>query len=311
MAGVQACTEDSAACLVGADCPSGECGSDGTCTPPEEGSTGEDGSSSEGTGETSETTSGSVTSESGSGSGSEETGEPSSNCMPPNGDTLIEQTELFFNPGLQANYLAAQDVTFNSAGAVIDGERVWDLSIEFAGDHTTSGEYLAIEGQWFEPSFPGASYAARLTDADDLLGVFEVSDSALTLRGVVSPGDGLTRTELVYDPPATILTFPLFEGQTWESESTVSGLALGVGAFYTERYENSITSSGVVLTPFGEYQALRIGVVLTRTIGAFPTVLRTFSFVSECVGTIATVRSTDNEMAEEFTQLSEVRRLDP
>lgn len=279
--------------------------------PPEDGSTGEEGSSSESGDESGEASSSSGTSDSGSGSGSEETGEPSSNCMPPNGDALIEHTELFFDPGLQANYLAAQDVTFNTAGAVIDGERVWDLSIEFSGDHTTSGEYLAIEGQWFEPSFPGASYAARLTDADDLLGVFEASDSALTLRGVVSPGDGLMRTELVYDPPAVILTFPLFEGQMWQSESTVSGVALGVGAFYTESYENSITSSGTVLTPFGEYQALRVGVVLTRTIGAFPTILRTFSFVSECAGTIAQLRSTDNEAEEEFSQLSEVRRLDP
>ncbi len=56
---------------------------------------------------------------------------------------------------------------------------------------------------------------------------------------------------------------------------------------------------------------MRVGVVLTRTIGIVPTVVRTFAFVSECVGTVGSVRSNDNEDSPEFTQVSEVRRIDP
>ncbi len=231
--------------------------------------------------------------------------------MPPNGDGIIERTELFFDPGLQVNFLAAQGVTFDTAGATIEGETVWDMSVEFPGDHTSSGEYLSIEGQWFEPSFPGATYATRLTDADDLLGVFEVTDSALTLRGVVSPLGGAQRTELVYDPAVTVLSFPLVQGKSWESDANVTGVALGLPTVYAESYENRIDAAGTLRTDFGDYQVLRVGVVLTRTVGIVPTVVRSFAFVSECVGTVASVRSNDNEDSVEFTQASEVRRIDP
>lgn len=308
--GLAACADDSGACLVGADCASGQCNAAGACVEP----SGTTGTTSADTGRDDSSAGGSsdgADDESGAGTGTGESGDGEADCMPPNGDLLIERTELFFDPGLQANYLAAQDVTFDTAGALIDSQRVWDLSVDFPGDHTSSGEFLPVQGQWFAPAFPGATHATRLTDAADLLGVFETTDSALVLRGVVSPTDGATRTEVVYDPPATILSFPLFESQTWQSESTVSGVASGVAVVYTERYENSIDASGTVITPFGSYTALRVGVVLTRTVGIVPTVIRSFAFVSECAGTIASVRSTDNERSTEFTQVSEVRRLDP
>ncbi len=305
------CGEDASTCLVGADCPSGMCSAEGQCVPAggtsssgDIGSSGEDSSSGSGT-----------TAESDDGSGSADDSTTTSvgeaDCMPPNGDGIIERDELFFEPGLQVNYLAAQAVTFDTAGATIDGETVWDMSVEFPGDQTSSGEFLSIEGQWFEPSFPGATYATRLTDGDDLLGVFEATQSALTLRGVVSPVGGAQRTELVYDPPVTVLSFPLVQGKTWESDANVTGVALGIPTFYSESYENRIDASGTLRTSFGDYAVLRVGVVLTRTFGIVPTVVRTFAFVSECVGTVGSVRSNDNEDAPEFTQVAEVRRIDP
>ena len=311
--GLTGCGDDVSACVSGADCPSGMCGADGQCIPVEGTSSGSDeGSGSTGAASSAES---STTADSDSASsGADEstsTGGGSADCMPPNGDGVIERTELFFDPELQVNFLAAQAVTFDTAGTTIDGETVWDMSVDFPGDHTSSGEYLSVEGQWFEPSFPSASYATRLTDADDLLGVFEVTDSALTLLGVVSPVDGLQRTELVYDPPVTVLSFPLVQGKSWESDSTVTGVALGVPSAYTESYENRIDASGVLRTAFGDYDVLRVGVVLTRTIGIVPTVLRSYAYVSECVGTVGNVRSNDNEDSVEFTQVAELRRIDP
>ncbi len=318
------CTEDTTACLVGSDCPSGACGADGVCLPTMDGSS--EGSSStaaspsatgsgpgttagmSGSGTTTPTTN---TSGSSSTSSEDETGPSEADCMPPNGDGIIEHSELFFTPGLQANYLAARDVTFDTAGTVEGDGRRWDFSVEFPADYTSSSEFLEVDGQWFESAFPGASYAARLTEADDLLGVFEVTDAAVSLLGVVSPTDGATRTELTYEPPATVLSFPLFEGQSWQSESTVSGVALGIPTFYSERFENDVDASGTVVTAFGNFQALRLGVVLTRTVAAIPTTFRTFSFVSECVGTVASVRSGDNAGGPEFTQVTELRRIDP
>jgi len=305
------CGDDASACLVGADCPSGLCTAEGQCVPVGgTSSSGEMGSSG-----VESSTGSSATAESDDASGgaddSTTTSGGAADCMPPNGDGIIERDELFFEPGLQVNYLAAQAVTFDTAGATIDGETLWDMSVEFPGDHTSSGEFLSIEGQWFEPSFPGATYATRLTDADDLLGVFEATDSALALRGVVSPVGGTQRTELVYDPPVTVLSFPLVQGKTWESDSDVTGVALGLPTFYSESYENRIDASGTLRTSFGDYAVLRVGVVLTRTFGIIPTVVRTFAFVSECVGTVGSVRSNDNEDSPEFTQVAEVRRIDP
>lgn len=306
------CADGASACVVGADCPSGQCNADGSCVPPDDGSTGGAGSSS-----TTEPGSTGTTVASAEGSGDEttegadETGPGPANCMPPNADGLIERPELFFDPGLQVNFLAAQAVTFDTAGTVLDGETVWDLSVAFPGDQTSSGEFLSVQGQWFEPAFPAATYATRLTDGDDLLGVFQATDSALVLLGVVSPTGGATRTELVYDPPATVLSFPLVQGKAWSSESTVTGVALGVPSVYTEQYENSVSGQGTLRTPFGDYAVLRVGAVLTRTLGIVPTVIRSYSFISECVGTVGTVRSRDNEDGVEFTQVAELRRIDP
>ena len=239
--GLAGCGDDASACVSGADCPSGMCGSDGQCVPLLDTSSG--GETEPGT-SSAEVESASTTAESDSASSSADESSSTTgvgaDCMPPNGDGVIERTELLFDPGLQVNYLAAQAVTFDTAGSTIDGETVWDMSVDFPGDQTSSGEFLAIEGQWFEPSFPGASYAARLTDADDLLGVFEATDSALTLRGVVSPVGGAQRTELVYDPPVTVLSFPLVQGKSWSSEAQVSGVALGLPTFYSESYQNRI-----------------------------------------------------------------------
>ncbi len=309
--GLSGCGDNTSACVSGADCPSGMCGADGQCVPVSGTSSGaetEEGSSSSEGAESSTTADSSASSE---GDESTSTTGAPGDCMPPNGDGVIERLEVFFDPGLQVNFLAAQAVTFDTAGATIDGETVWDMSVDFPGDHTSSGEYLTIEGQWFEPSFPGATYATRLTDADDLLGVFEATDSALTLRGVVSPVGGATRTELVYDPPVTVLSFPLVQGKSWESDATITGVALGVPTVYTESYENRIDASGVLRTAFGDYEVLRLGVVLTRTLGIVNTVVRSYSFISECVGTVGTVRSNDNEDSVEFTQAAEVRRIDP
>lgn len=48
-----------------------------------------------------------------------------------------------------------------------------------------------------------------------------------------------------------------------------------------------------------------------RTVGAVPTVTRTYAFVTECFGTVATVVSRPNELSDEFTATSEIRRLAP
>ena len=213
--------------------------------------------------------------------------------------------------GLSAKFRVATSGTVESAPVLVDGTPTWDFSAALSGDQTVLVETLPVSGAWYAATFPGASYAARLSQGADLLGVFEITDTALLLRGVVSPEDGITKTELEYDPPVTVLAFPITEGDSWTTDTTVSGTASGVFGVYFETYENTVDTRGNVITPFSSFDSLRIRVDLTRTTGAIVTTQRTFAFVTECFGTIASMVSQYNELETEFDDPSEIRRLTP
>jgi hypothetical protein len=295
-----------AQCEVGADCESGAC-NDGVCVdaPGGAGGDGNGGPGSGGDGGAGATNTG------GAGGDAPGGGGAGGGLCSPNGDGQIERTEVPIGPGLDAKFRVATDVEFSTASTLVEGVPTWDLSGALSGDMSLLLETLPMTGQWFESVFPGASYAARLSSTSDLLGVFEIDDQALVLRGVVSPDDGAFRTELEYDPPVTILAFPLTESSTWSTESTVSGLASGVISFYYEDYVSVVDERGEVVTPFSTFDALRVRIDLTRTVGALVTTQKTFAFVTECFGTVATIDSTTNESGDEFTDLSEIKRLTP
>ena len=62
--------------------------------------------------------------------------------------------------------------------------------------------------------------------------------------GVVSPEEGLARTELTYDPPALLMPLPLSEGASWTTDTAVTGLASGIFSIYSELYEGEADASG-------------------------------------------------------------------
>lgn len=296
-------------CTADADCASGRCLADGTCEPVD----GDDaGPTTTRDGDIPDTDAGQVDTDGGATDGTvplDDGGIPG--CIP-NRDGVIERSEVPVMAGLRANFKVATDAEVSTAGEDLgDGRRRWDLSAGLAGDHDVLVETLDPAGQWWAEDFPGASYSTRLTDSSDLLGVFEIDATSLSLLGVVSPEDGATRTNLAHDPAVTTLAFPLSVGDSWRTEATVTGVASGVGSFWSERYDSEVNAAGELVTPFGTFEVLRVGVVLTRTVGALVTVVRSYAFVSECFGTVATVTSRDNERREEFTRASEVRRLTP
>ena len=288
---------DPAGCKVGADCVSGVCNADGTCeaastTTSSDGGAGGSGGS-------------------GATGGGGQGGSGGSPFCQPNEDGTLTAAELPFAAGLSATYRVAANATFDTTGQMEAGARTWDLTPMFSGDHSVLVETAAPTGAWWANDFAGATYATRLSDSADLLGVFEVKADGLFLLGVVSPEDGFTATNLEYEPPVKVLAFPMKEGDTWETTSTVSGLASGVAAFYYETYESTVDASGVAKTPYADFPVLRVGTDLTRTLGALVTTTRTYSFATECFGTVATVVSQTNELDAEFTDVSELRRLTP
>ena len=302
---VAACANDSARiCRVGADCASGTCGSDGQCVPETikpglDGSSGGDGGP-----------------DLDSGPSKDAGGDSSLPGCTPNKDGIITRDEVPIAPGLHATYKIGKDENVSTAGNPgTNGRRNWDYSGALPSDVSVIVETQALTGKWYEAKFANASYASRLSQSSDLIGIFETSPGALLLRGVVSPTEAAaTKTELTNTPPVAILNFPLKVGATWTTATKVSGTAQGtllVGT-YDEKYESKVDAAGELKTPLGTFEVLRVQVLLTRTIGFFPpTTLRTFAFVTECYGTIATVTSAQDEANVEFTRAAEIRRISP
>lgn len=228
----------------------------------------------------------------------------------PNNDGLITREEVPLRQGLYATYAVATDVAFDLRGEELgEGMRRWDMSGAFPGDHRVLVEAQDPTGRWFSPDFTSASYITPLSDSSDLLGVFQIDESALRLLGVASPEESFSSTKVTYDPAVETLAFPLMVGKSWSTESDVSGTVNGFFSSYSEDYVSQIDARGELLTPYGTFDVLRVRVELERTAGFLVTTTRTYLFVSECFGTVATVVSEEGEDEVEFGQAAELRRL--
>lgn len=296
-------------CHLGSECESGIC-DDGACVPVSSTQSTSTGSSDGGSGGGTSTTSSAMTTASTAASMSS-TSSGSGTCTP-NHDGTITAAEVPLMSGVSAKFMATTDATFATMGTDAGGgKRAWDLAQTFPGDHLALIEAQPVTGQWYAADFAGASYAAKLSETNDLLGVFEIAGDNLLLRGVVSPSDGFQKTELTYDPPVVVLAFPLTKGKNWSTDSTVTGFAQGVFGTYTEDYTNAVDQEGTLETPFGTFDVLRVRTTLVRTQGLLTTTIRSFSFTTECFGTVATLRAQDNESNVEFSDVAELRRLTP
>ncbi|NUR76450.1 MAG: hypothetical protein HOQ28_09230 [Thermoleophilia bacterium] len=275
-----------ATCTTDEECPSHFCKADGTC--------------------------GEAEIDAGDGS-ADAPGDGMSGLCTPNHDGMIALAELPLVAGRSAKFRIATNAMLDTAGTSQgSGSRVWNLAGQLAND---SDETIALAnpmGTWWKADFPTATYAAPLAAGSDLQGVFLVDSTGVTMLGVVSPQGGTYKTELEYDPPARILAVPFMAGSTWSTTSTVSGYAQGVIVAYTEKYESRVDQVGTMTTPYGDFPAMRVATDLTRTSGlALLLSKRSFAWVAECFGSVATVQSKDFESSSEFSEAAEVRRLAP
>lgn len=309
-----ASSDEAVECRAGADCASGICGTDGKCVSPATGTTTGTATGTGGAGQGGGASGGGG--QGGDAQGGQGQGGGATGCSP-NKDGVVERFEVPLAAGLHATFRTAKDATWDTAGTPnADGSRAWDLSGDLAGDQSLLVETKPVDGEWFAKEFPGATYYSYLTpDAflGDMVGVFEVTGDALSLRGVASPSDSLTKTEEVYDPPADILKFPVKEGASWTTNAQITGWLKGVyyAVPYLEDYESTVDAHGTMKTPFGTFDVLRVKTKLTRTAFGVITVTRSYLFVTECFGTVASVTSTSNETEDEFTSAAEIRRLAP
>ena len=299
------------ACTVAADCASGVCHPDGTCAPvaadaisPKFLDVAGDGSAAKGTDGGAHPDTASATEVATGDSGGQVLG-----CQP-NHDGIVSRSEVPIAAGLQATWRATTNATVNSAGAPqSDGSKTWDLSGTLAGDHTVTLQTNALAGAWYASNFAGATYATKMAEDSDLIGVFEATPDALLLRGVVSPADGLVRTLLTYTPPVPVLSFPLQAGGHWHTAATVTGQAQGVLVTYWETWDSTVDAHGTLQTPLGLFPVLRVRTELDQLVGLLNTHKRTLLFVSECFGAVAAMDAVAGESAIDFTNAASVRRI--
>lgn len=285
-------------CTTGSDCPSGACTASGVCLSV--------------TDAKADSPASDVASEASTDAASDASGDtPVTGCVP-NKDGTITASEVPLGPGLKATFRVATNVTFATAGtAKGDGTRKWDLSVALSGDKDVLVNTVSPTGTWWASKFAGATYATGLSTSSDLLGVFQTTATALLLRGVVSPTESVTKTELTYGTPIPAVQFPLSSTSAWKTTSNVSGTASGVFSTYTEAYDSKVDARGELVTPYGTFDVLRVRTILTRTVGVAVTITRSHAFVTECFGTVASVTSQIGELSDDFTNAAEVRRLTP
>lgn len=299
LAAAASCSSSARECNVGADCASGACNLNGTCAPLGDGGghpveAGKD-----------------VASPKDAGS-LEESAPPLDGSCTANDSGTILRSQVVLLAGLHATFRIAENATVSTAGETLpDGSRAWDLTGALPGDTDVLVGTLTTAGAWYASAFATASYASQLTNTSTLLGVFQATESALLLQGVVSPAGGLTETELTYKPAVTTLQFPLMQGATWSTSASVNGKADGVLSVYTEDYTSTDDAHGTMKTPLATFEVQRVGTVLKRKVGIVTTTIRSYVFVTDCYGAVAAMTSKDNEPNAEFTTASEVRRIAP
>jgi len=272
-------------CAVDGDCSSNFCKADGTCA--------------------------TVTPDGGAG-GDTPTDTTTGACTPDH-DGRITFAELPLIAGRTGTFRTATNVSLATGGhANGDGSRTWDFTSQLSGDSDDKVALAAPTGAWWASDFPMATYAAPLSATADLVGVFETSAAQVTLIGVVSPDGGALATKLTYDPPAKILALPFAAGDTWSSTSTVSGLLNGVLSAYSETYASRVDEVGTMVTPYGPFPVVRVATDLTRTAGVATLLTkRSFAWMAECFGSVASLSGKDFDTAAELTSVAEVRRLAP
>jgi hypothetical protein len=225
-----------------------------------------------------------------------------------NDDGTITRAEEPFMVGLGALFAVNAPGTTVPV-SVVPQNGAWDFSAPVSGEAKQFDQLVSPSGQWWAADFPTATYAERIDDGQQAYGVFRVGTDKLEMLGVVSDQGGATRTELTYATPIVVLQFPLSVGTTWSAQSTVSGVADGVAFFATEQYTFTVDQRGMTKVPAATFDTLRLKMSYRQLYGALVTTRITYLHLAECYGTVARIRSQDDETSDNFTQAAEYRRL--
>jgi hypothetical protein len=238
-------------------------------------------------------------------------------CVP-NLDGRIDATELKAALGIPVRYLASPPGTSRPVtipGSTNgQGQRVWDLSIDYADDRVATLQASSPTGQWFAATFPTAQFVSPLDLGGTIIGVYENKDSNLLLLGYASREENPTlgKTLVKYTNPVSIFQFPLEAGKEWISVGqVVNGTVRGLPFAGRDTYQVNVDAAGRLDLPDVTFtQALRVRTTATIEPAIGPTIVRKqVGWVFECFGEVARATAADNEPNDDFTTTAELRRL--
>lgn len=238
-------------------------------------------------------------------------------CVP-NLDGKIDAAELKTAFGVPVRYLvnpAGSRRPVDLAG-VTDGagRRIWQFATDYADDQVATISASTLDGKWYRASFPTGQFVAPLDLAGSIEGVYAKDATTLFLLGYASKDEApaVGKTLVVYTSPIATFRFPLEPGQQWVSASEVRNATVrGLPYAGRDTYQQRVDAAGTLELPDVTFtQAMRVRTTLSiePAVGA-PVIRRQVGFVFECFGEVARAVSADNELADDFTQTTELRRL--
>jgi len=238
-------------------------------------------------------------------------------CLP-NLDGQIDASELQAAIGVPVTYLVSAPgttPTVDLQGAVdASGNTVWDFSASVATDVSVTISATALNGKWYQASFPAGQWVAPIDVGDTVEGVYSADSQALYLQGLASTEEApkAGKTLLVYAEPVALYRFPLLPGSAFTSVGTVTGGTLhGLPYDGTDTYAVADDAIGQVSLHdylFTQVHRVRTTAVVTPSAGEAQ-VTRQVSFLFECFGEIVRATSKVGETDDNFTTAAELRRL--
>jgi hypothetical protein len=194
---------------------------------------------------------------------------------------------------------------------------VWHFDQELEEEIAVYLEAESAGSHWFALDYPDATFVTRIAGTATMLGIYQRTLEHILLLGIASrDGDATTRTQITYDPPVEVIRFPLQVGDTHTTESSAHGQYEGVPFYFAQDvYSISIDAAGTVVTPVGEFPALRVYTERTLTIplAFYPFQITThhkqYGFIAPCLGEIVHVTSHEGEADIEFTSAPTLERV--
>jgi len=237
-------------------------------------------------------------------------------CLP-DLDAQIDSREIQPAIGVDVRYLISPDGTTREvdiAGRTEGDLTIWDFSVDYADDQVATVTPTTIDGYWFAGSFPSDTFVTPFDGEGRTLSINRYSDNGLELLGLASreenPSEG--QTLLVYDPPITVLRFPVQVGDSFVSQGDIiNGTLRGLPYAGTDTYEVSVDGRGEVRLPqltFEEGHRVRTRVTVQPAVGEAVST-RQVSFFTECFAEVVRATSLTDEDNPNFTVAQQLRRL--